>query len=139
MRGASRSTANASAARRSPRLLPRAMRDLAMRHGYCSIHRVGSTPPPVPAPSARRPSRSVRPASACSKNRLCSSVSPRITLQHVAVARVGHRLDPRPPLVDERLRRVAVGADAARLRRLPPCRCRHLRLGDVCRACRPCR
>src|SRR5262245_21914746 len=44
-----------------------------------STQRVDSTPPPVPAPSARRPRRSLRPASACSKNRLCSSVSPMMT------------------------------------------------------------
>ena len=50
---------------------------------YCSIHRTGSTPPPVPAPSMRRPRRSVRPAAACSKKRLCSRVSPTITLSIV--------------------------------------------------------
>ena len=49
------------------------------RAAYYSIQRVGRTPSPVPAPSARRPSRSSRPASACSKKRFCSSVSPRMT------------------------------------------------------------
>src|SRR5262249_5933143 len=51
----------------------------AERDGY-SIHRVGSTSPcDGSSTSARRPRRSVRPASACSKKRFCSSTSPRIT------------------------------------------------------------
>src|SRR5438445_5238743 len=45
-----------------------------------SIHLVGSTSPMAgPSCSARLPSKSVRPARACSKKRFCSSVSPRIT------------------------------------------------------------
>ena len=58
-------------------------RDRPVRRCYCSIHRTGSTPPPVPASCGRLPRRSVRPAAACSKNRLCSSVSPTITLSIV--------------------------------------------------------
>ena len=102
---ARRSTANATAPCRSPRLLP--MRDGNRKLLLLDSTGCRSTPPPVPAPSARRPSRSVRPASACSKNRLCSSVSPMMT-RACAMAGVGHRFDPRPPLVDERLRRVAI-------------------------------
>src|SRR4030095_8980857 len=52
----------------------------AIGHGEPHPPRAAARPPPpVPAPSARRPRRSERPARACSKNRLCSSVSPRIT------------------------------------------------------------
>ncbi len=82
--------------------------------GY-SIQRVGSTSPTRgPTSSVRRPSRSCRPASACSKKRFCSSVSPRITLQHPAVACVGHRVDARPPAIDERLRLARVLARRSR-------------------------
>ena len=54
--------------------------DVAAESDRYSIHREGSTSPsdgPTCAP--RRPSRSCRPASACSKKRRCSRVSPRIT------------------------------------------------------------
>src|SRR5205085_1838627 len=51
----------------------------AERYRY-SIHRAGRTSPFAGAAALpRRPSRSVRPASACSKNRCCSRVSPRMT------------------------------------------------------------
>src|SRR5581483_9497130 len=48
--------------------------------GRYSIHREGRTSPRAGSiTSARRPSRSVRPASACLKKRSCSTVSPRMT------------------------------------------------------------
>ena len=57
-----------------------AVAEVAAERDRYSIHREGSTSPFAGAPALeRRPSRSVRPASACSKNRCCSRVSPRIT------------------------------------------------------------
>src|SRR6185312_3751673 len=57
-----------------------AIAEVAAERDRYSIHRAGRTSPFAgPAASPRRPSRSVRPASACSKNRCCSRVSPRMT------------------------------------------------------------
>ena len=79
---------------------------------YLPTQRVGSTLPLVPMPSARRPSRSVRPASAWSKNRFCFEHLAEHQPQHRLVARVGDVLDAVAPAVHERLRLVAVVAES---------------------------
>ncbi len=57
--------------------------------GY-STQRLGSTPPPVPAPSGRRPRRSGRPSAACAKNRCVLGDLAEHQFQHLAVARMRH-------------------------------------------------
>ena len=80
-----------------------------------------------PSCSPRRPSRSVRPASACSKKRFCSSVSPRITRsilawRALAIAstrgrqRSTNACASRRVLLEDRARR---GGALARRRRAP--------------------
>ena len=73
--GQARAAAKSRWAARSPRLLPSAMATRVIR----STGRVAPRRAPDRSCPPRRPSRSVRPASACSKNRFCSSVSPRMT------------------------------------------------------------
>ena len=104
--------------------------------GTAAIRPSGSacTPPPVPAPSARRPSRSLRPASAWSKKRWCSAVSPRITFSIVRWRAWLRRVDPRRHLSRKLWAPVAILAeDRVCLRR--PCRWRSsVGSGDVWRA-----
>ena len=93
-----RETAKSRWARRSPRLLPSETAATTR-----STDRPGRRPGPGPTCSPRLPSRSVRPARACSKKRCCSRRLAEDDLQHLPVARVGHGLDARPPALDHRL------------------------------------
>src|SRR5262249_33485722 len=80
-----------SALHQFPNLLTYQLTNYQLRHRpRYSIHRVGRTSPIAgSSTSALRPRRSVRPASACSKNRFCSSTSPSTTSSIFACLALG--------------------------------------------------